>query len=80
MSDELNRENDRAAAEPETTKSEILRKAITLYPAAREAKQRGLKIGTVEPSPERLWTEFIGLLSQLDFSARPYASSRAAAR
>ncbi len=61
MSDDLNREIDRAAAETETTKSEILRKAITLYLAAREARQRGLKIGTVEPSTEKLQTEFIGL-------------------
>jgi hypothetical protein len=46
----------RAAAESETAKSEILRKAITLYLAAREAKQRGLKIATVEPSTDRLRT------------------------
>jgi predicted transcriptional regulator len=61
MSDDLNREIDRAAAETETTKSEILRKAITLYLAAREARQRGLKVGLVEPTTDKMQTEIIGL-------------------
>jgi predicted transcriptional regulator len=61
MSDELNREIDRAAAETESSKSEILRKAITLYLAAREAKQRGLKTGMVEPTTDKMQTEIIGI-------------------
>lgn len=61
MSDDLNREIDRAAAETESTKSEILRKALTLYLAAREAKQRGLKVGLVEPGTDKMQTEIIGL-------------------
>ncbi|MGE0151957.1 MAG: ribbon-helix-helix protein, CopG family [Reyranellaceae bacterium] len=61
LSDDLNREIDRAAEETETNKSEILRKALQLFLAAREGKQRGLKLGLVEPKTEKLQTEIIGL-------------------
>ena len=61
LSDELNREIEAAATESETTKSEILRKALQLYLAAREGKQRGLKVGLVEPKTEKLQTEIVGL-------------------
>lgn len=61
LSDDLNREIDRAAEEAETNKSEILRKALQLFLAAREGKQRGLKLGLVEPKTEKLQTEIIGL-------------------
>lgn len=61
LSDDLNREIDRVAEEAETNKSEILRKALQLFLAAREGKQRGLKLGLVEPTSEKLQTEIIGL-------------------
>lgn len=61
LSDDLNREIDKAAAETESNKSEILRKALQLYLAARDGKQRGLKLGLVEPESEKLKTEIIGL-------------------
>lgn len=61
LSDDLNREIDRAADEAETNKSEILRKALQLYLAARDGKQRGLKLGLVEPKSQKLETEIIGL-------------------
>ncbi|MEQ1560117.1 MAG: ribbon-helix-helix protein, CopG family [Methyloglobulus sp.] len=61
LSDDLNRELDQAAQEGETNKSEILRKAITLYLAARDGRRRGLKIGLVEPETQKLETEIIGL-------------------
>ena len=61
LSDDLNREIDRVAQEAETNKSEILRKALQLFLAAREGKQRGLKLGLVEPKSEKLQTEIIGL-------------------
>lgn len=61
LSDDLNREIDRVAAEAEINKSEILRKALQLFLAAREGKQRGLKLGLVEPKSEKLQTEIIGL-------------------
>ena len=61
LSDELNREIENAATESETTKSEILRKALQLYLAARSGKQRGLKVGLVEPKTEKLQTEIVGL-------------------
>ncbi len=61
LSDDLNREIDRVAEEAETNKSEILRKALQLYLAAREGKQRGMKVGLVDSSTDKLQTEIIGL-------------------
>jgi metal-responsive CopG/Arc/MetJ family transcriptional regulator len=61
LSDDLNRAIDRAVAESETSKSEIMRKALQLYLAAREGSRRGLKLGLVEPQTEKLQTEIIGL-------------------
>jgi predicted transcriptional regulator len=61
LSDDLNREIDRVAEETESNKSEILRKALQLFLAAREGKRRGLKLGLVEPKSEKLQTEIIGL-------------------
>lgn len=61
LSDELNREIDRAAADSETSKSEVFRKALQLYLAARDGRQRGLKLGLVEPVTQTLQTEIVGL-------------------
>lgn len=61
LSDDLNREIDRAASESESNKSDILRKALQLYLAARDGKQRGLKLGLVEPDSGELQTEIVGL-------------------
>lgn len=61
LSDDLNRAIDKAADETETNKSEILRKALQLYLAARDGKLRGLKLGLVEPKSEKLQTEIVGL-------------------
>ncbi|MEY3526164.1 MAG: hypothetical protein RL543_1170 [Pseudomonadota bacterium] len=61
LSDELNREIDKAAVETESNKSEIFRKALQLYLAARNGKLRGLKLGLVEPTTEKLQTEIVGL-------------------
>ncbi|NVD97008.1 transcriptional regulator [Massilia sp. BJB1822] len=61
LSDDLNREINRVAAEAETNKSEVLRKALQLYFVAHDGKQRGLKIGLVEPKSEKQQTEIIGL-------------------
>lgn len=61
LSDDLNNELDRVVAEAETNKSEILRKALQLYLAAREGKQRGLKLGLANPQTKQLETEIVGL-------------------
>ena len=61
LSDELNREIDKAAVETEANKSEIFRKALQLYLAARNGKLRGLKLGLVEPTTDKLQTEIVGL-------------------
>ena len=41
LSNDLNEQIDKAADETETNKSEIFRKALTLYLAAREGKKKG---------------------------------------
>jgi predicted transcriptional regulator len=61
LSDDLNREIDKAADETETNKSDILRKALQLFLAAREGKQRGLRLGLVEPKSGKVQTEIVGL-------------------
>lgn len=61
LSDDLNREIDKAAEAAETNKSEIIRKALQLFLVARDGKQRGLKFGLVEPKSEKLQTEIVGL-------------------
>ena len=61
LSDELNQAIDRAAAETESNKSEILRKALQLYLAARDGKQRGLKLGLIDTTTDKLQTEIVGL-------------------
>lgn len=61
LSDDLNRDLDRAAAESESNKSEIFRKALQLYLAARDGRQRGLKLGLVDPASQTLQTEIVGL-------------------
>ena len=61
LSDNLNHELERVMDQSETTKSEILRKALQLYLAARDGSRRGLKLGLVEPITEKLQTEIVGL-------------------
>ena len=61
LSDSLNEELERAAEETETTKSDVFRKALQLYLAARDGKRKGLTIGLVEPESKVMQTEFIGL-------------------
>lgn len=61
LSDDLNSEIERVAEETESNKSEILRKSLQLFLAARDGKQRGLKLGLVEPTTEKMQTEIIGL-------------------
>ena len=61
LSNDLNRELYRAAEDSETNKSEILRKAITLYLAVKNGHRHGLKIGLVEPKTQKMETEIIGL-------------------
>lgn len=61
LSDDLNEAIDEAADATESNKSEIIRKALQLYFAAREGKKEGLKIGLVEPKTRQMQTEFIGL-------------------
>ena len=61
LSDDLNREIDKAVDETESTKSEIFRKALQLYLAAREGKRHGLTLGLVDPQSKEMQTEIVGV-------------------
>lgn len=60
LSDELNSQIEKVVSDRETTKTDVLRKAIALYVAATEGKERGLKVGLARPE-QTLETEFVGL-------------------
>lgn len=60
VSDNLAEKLDEISRSDEQTKNEILRKALTLYVVAHEARKRGEKVGTVEAGG-KLDTEFVGL-------------------
>ncbi|MBW4049449.1 MAG: transcriptional regulator [Proteobacteria bacterium] len=60
LSNELNRQIEKLVVDRETTKADVLRKAIALYVAATEGKEKGLKIGLARPE-QTLETEFVGL-------------------
>jgi predicted transcriptional regulator len=61
LSDELNKAVDAVVNGSETTTSEMLRKALQLYLAAREGSQRGLKLGLIDRKTQEFQTEIIGL-------------------
>ena len=61
LSDDLNRDIDKAVEANATTRSELMRKALQLYLAALDGKRRGLKLGLVDPKTEKMQTEFVGL-------------------
>lgn len=61
ISDELVSQIDKIAESSESTKSEVLRKAIQLYVAAKKGTEDGLKLGLVNSDSKQIVTEFIGL-------------------
>jgi len=60
LSDELDREINKAAEVTGNSRSELVRKALTLYLAALDKKKQGLKLGFAKPE-QTLETEVIGL-------------------
>jgi len=61
MSDDLNRDLDRIAAESKNSKSEVMRKALILYLTAIDGNRHGLTLGLVDPETGKLHTEIVGL-------------------
>jgi len=61
LSDDLNRDLDAAAEKSASDKGEILRKAIQLYLAAKEGKDKGLRLGLIDPWSGEMKTEIVGL-------------------
>ncbi len=60
LSDALNAAIEREASET-NSKSEIIRKALQLYLAAKAGERRDLKLALVDRKTDQLRTEIIGL-------------------
>ncbi len=60
VSDDLARRLDELSGESQTSKSEILRKALTLFDVAREGKRSGKKLARTGGAGQ-VTTEIVGL-------------------
>jgi len=61
LSDEMNRQVDEVAADPET-KSSVIRKALAMYlAAARAQREQGLRVGLFDPKTREVQSEIIGI-------------------
>ena len=61
LSDDLDRELDNAVIKTESSKSDVLRKALQLYLAALDGSRASLKVGLIDPETHKMETEIIGL-------------------
>lgn len=61
LSDNLDDKLNQIAISDAITKSEIIRKALQLYIAAREESQRGMKLYLTDPNDKSNKTEIVGL-------------------
>lgn len=61
LSDALSKKIDEIADESNTNHGEILRKALTMYIAAKDASKQGRKMGLVNKDTGKLEIEFTGL-------------------
>ena len=60
MSNDLNNAIDEAAAETDTTKTEIMRKALTMYLAVRRGPSREISWALQMPRPNNLRQSSLG--------------------
>jgi metal-responsive CopG/Arc/MetJ family transcriptional regulator len=60
LSEDLDQEINKAVQDSGSNRSEVVRKALTLYMTALEKKKQGLKLGFARPD-QTLETEVIGL-------------------
>ncbi len=60
LSDDLNRELDRAIIKTESGKSDVLRKALQLYLVALDGSRAGMSAGLIDPPTKEIKTEIIG--------------------
>lgn len=61
ISDDLVEAIDQMAEKTESSKADVMRKAIQLYIAAQRGKEKGMAIGLADRATNQLVTEFIGL-------------------
>lgn len=61
ISDDLDKKLNQIVYNDATTMSEVFRKSLQLYIAAREATQKGMTLNLVDPNDENNKTEIIGL-------------------
>jgi len=71
LSNDLNRAIDDAAEQTESDRSEIMRKALQLYLAAREGKSRGKKPGLVVPGETAAGNRDRRFVSLIDLNTSP---------
>ncbi len=61
LSDEMNRQVDAVADDPET-KSSVIRKALAMYLAVAKAqREQGLHVGLFDPKTREVQSEIIGI-------------------
>lgn len=61
LSDDLSRQLDELAKERETTKGDVLARALQLYAVAFKGRREGLAVGLADPKSLQLQREFVGL-------------------
>jgi predicted transcriptional regulator len=61
LSSELDDKLNEIAELDSTTKSEILRKSLQLYLAAKEGSKKGMKLTLIDPNDQNNKTEIVGL-------------------
>lgn len=62
FSEDLEAQLEEAAAASATTKSELIRKALGLFLAAKNAERKqGLKVGFYDPETKKIETEVVNL-------------------
>ncbi|MET3518130.1 putative transcriptional regulator [Pseudacidovorax sp. 1753] len=61
LSDDLSKQLEELAKERETTKGDVVARALQLYAAAFKGRKEGLAVGVADPKTLELKREFVGL-------------------
>jgi len=61
LPDDISSELEQLASERETSKGEVVARALQLYAAAFKGRKQGLAVGLADPTTRELKTEFVGL-------------------
>lgn len=61
LPDDVSKELEQLASERETTKGDVMARALQLYAAAFRGHKDGLAVGLADPKTLKLEREFVGL-------------------